>query len=163
MEAYVLRDADEIKTAPLQSDASGDGPFKQSLADCTNESGVIADYLEKLLSSPNQMITKNSSPKAKKHPLDLSPENFFMTSNEMNGKWRTSNHSFILIAIKFLYIKMKILSKLTKLVKSAHPSRIGIIRKAKKKEKNISQRELVLWLPLLARHHSLSSCSAMPI
>lgn len=61
------------------------------MADCTNESGVIADYLEddsfgKLLSSPNQMVARNSSPKVKKHPLDLSPEHFFMTSNEMNGK-----------------------------------------------------------------------------
>lgn len=87
----MCRDAqdEETKTAPLQSDASGDDAFKQAIADCTNESGVIADYLEddsfgKLLSSP----TRNSSPKAKKHPLDLSPE-FFMTSNEMNGKFRS--------------------------------------------------------------------------
>jgi hypothetical protein len=70
------------------------------VADCTNESGVIADYLEddsfgKLLgtSSSSNVMTKNSSPKAKKHPLDLSPENFFMTSNEMNGKCQiTTQH-----------------------------------------------------------------------
>lgn len=78
----MCRDAqdEETKTAPLQS--TGDNLL---VADCTNESGVIADFLEddsfgKILSS------RNSSPKAKKSPLDLSPENFFMTSNEMNGK-----------------------------------------------------------------------------
>jgi len=92
IEAFVCRDAqeDESKTAPLQSELSGVDPFKQSVADCTNESGVIADYLEydsfghNMLGSPAQMIAKNSSPKAKKHPLDLSPESLFMTSNEMN-------------------------------------------------------------------------------
>lgn len=93
IEAFVCRDAqdEETKTAPLQSDTSETDAFKQAIADCTNESGVIADYLEddsfgKLLSSPNQMMARNSSPKVKKHPLDLSPEHFFMTSNEMNGK-----------------------------------------------------------------------------
>lgn len=86
----MCRDAqdEETKTAPLQST----GDCNLLVADCTNESGVIADYLEddsfgKILSSPvGHMATRNSSPKARKSPLDLSPENFFMTSNEMNGK-----------------------------------------------------------------------------
>jgi hypothetical protein len=86
IEAFVCRDAqdEETKTAPLQS--TGDSVL---VADCTNESGVIADYLEddfgKILSSPG-MTSKSSSPKARKSPLDLSPENFFMTSNDMNGE-----------------------------------------------------------------------------
>lgn len=91
IEAFVCRDAqdEETRNAPLQStEPSADcDPFKQGLAD---ESGVIADFLEddsfsKLLGS-SSLVARNSSPKAKKHPLDLSPENFFMTSNEMNGK-----------------------------------------------------------------------------
>jgi hypothetical protein len=94
IEAFVCRDAqdEDTKTAPLQStDVNGEDPFKQSIADSSNESGVIADFLEddsfgKLLGSPNHMVARNSSPKARKNPLDLSPENFFMTSNEMNGK-----------------------------------------------------------------------------
>lgn len=87
IEAFVCRDAqdEETKTAPLQS--TGDNLL---VADCTNESGVIADYLEdetfgKVLNSPS-LASRNSSPKAKKSPLELSPENFFMTSNEMNGE-----------------------------------------------------------------------------
>jgi len=86
IQAFVYRDAqdDDIKTATLQ--LTNDSLL---IGECTNESGVIADYLEddsfgKLLSSPCHMTVRNSSPKAKKHPLDLSPENFFMTSNEMN-------------------------------------------------------------------------------
>jgi hypothetical protein len=93
IEAFVCRDAqdEDTKAAPLQStDVNGDDPFKQSIADCTNESGVVADYLDdsfgKLLNTSNHMVARNSSPKAKKNPLELSPENFFMTSNEMNGK-----------------------------------------------------------------------------
>lgn len=98
----MCRDAqdEETKTAPLQSnDTNGNDLFRQSTADCTNESGVIADYLDdsfgKLLNaSSNMMVTRNSSPKAKKHPLDLSPENFFMTSNEMNGKFEPVTASY---------------------------------------------------------------------
>lgn len=94
IEASLYRDVQngETKTAPLQSnDLSGDDPFKQSLADCTNESGVVSDFLEddsfgKLLSArPSSFAgAKNSSPKSKKSPLDLSPENFFMTTTEIN-------------------------------------------------------------------------------
>lgn len=83
----MCRDAqdEETKTAPLQS--TGDNLL---VADCTNESGVIADYLDdetfgKVLNLPN-LASRNSSPKVKKSPLELSPENFFMTSNEMNGE-----------------------------------------------------------------------------
>ena len=84
----MCRDAQDEDTKPLQSTSSDNHLM---VADCTNESGVIADYLEdesfgKLLSTSNHMVAKNSSPKPKKNPLDLSPENFFMTSNEMNGK-----------------------------------------------------------------------------
>lgn len=101
IEAFVCRDAqdEETRNAPLQStEPSADcDPFKQGLADATDESGVIADYLEdesfsKLLGS-SSLVARNSSPKAKKHPLDLSPENFFMTSNEMNGK--SNANSFV--------------------------------------------------------------------
>ncbi|CRK99003.1 CLUMA_CG012079, isoform A [Clunio marinus] len=87
IEAFVCGDAqDDSKTAPLKS--TSDNLF---MADCTNESGVIADYFEDdsfnnllNLSSAPVRGAVHSSPKEKKHPLDLSPENFFMTSNEMN-------------------------------------------------------------------------------
>lgn len=147
----MCRDAqdEETKTAPLQS--TGDNVL---VADCTNESGVIADYLEddnfgKILSSPG-MTSKSSSPKARKSPLDLSPENFFMTPNEMNGKWRK-------IAVN-------------KSFKTNKTQKIGYRTFIKLPDWNIktqiiSQRELFLWLPFhpFARHHSLSSCSAMQI
>lgn len=114
IEAFVCRDAqdEETKTAPLQS--TGDNPM---MTDSTDESGVISDFLEedsfgKLLGTSLHVAARNSSPKAKKHPLDLSPENFFMTSNEMNGKWRQLH--FILFSV---HIKTtKFMSKLTKLV-----------------------------------------------
>lgn len=36
-----------------------------------------------------EMKSVTDSPKgAKRSSLDLSPDNFFMTSNEINGKWR---------------------------------------------------------------------------
>jgi len=102
----VCRDAqdEEVKSAPLQSTAAsnGDDPFKQSIGggDCntTDESGVIEDYLEEdsfgLLGSTSASTSaaalemrSTSSPKTnKRNPLDLSPENFFMSNNDMNGK-----------------------------------------------------------------------------
>lgn len=61
---------------------------------------------------------KSSSPKTKKYALDLSPENFFMTSTEMNGKCRLPCPS------PFMYIKKSV--KLTKLVKAQTRSSLGI-------------------------------------
>lgn len=92
IEAFVCRDAQEedMKSAPLQG-TSGDDSFKQqSLGDSISENGVIEDYLEedsfgKLLRSANSAEIKSPSPKLKKNQLDLSPD-FFMTSNEINGK-----------------------------------------------------------------------------
>lgn len=145
IEAFVCRDAqdEETKTAPLQS--TGDN--LQLVADCADESGVISDFLEedsfgKLLGTSLHMAARNSSPKAKKHPLDLSPENFFMTSNEMNGKWPGLSKAphLILSCIK----TTKSMSKLTK--QKLVNAWIGT---HKTNSKSISQRELFLWLPFI--------------
>lgn len=88
IEAFVCRDTqdEEAKTSGTT--------FKSPLLDGDHASNdEIVTYLNsesspygKLSSAHFEM--KNDSPKAmtKRSPLDLSPENFFMSSNEINGK-----------------------------------------------------------------------------
>jgi hypothetical protein len=94
IEAFVCRDAqdEEAKT----SGTTATSTFKSPLLDgdhATTSNDEIVKYLDNE-SSPYGKFTsahfemKHDSPKAmtKRSPLDLSPENFFMTSNEMNGE-----------------------------------------------------------------------------
>lgn len=93
IEAFVSREAQDEDLKTTLSETSVD--FKSPNNSTSNENGVFDNCLGESSSSYSNLIQTSSqselsdasSPKAKRSPLDLSPENFFMTSNEINGKF----------------------------------------------------------------------------
>ena len=104
IEAFVSREAqdeDLLKSASL-SETSVD--FKSPntntstsneqhgvFDNCLGESSSSSSYSNLIQTTSQSELNVESSPKAKRSSLDLSPENFFMTSNEINGKYRDEN------------------------------------------------------------------------
>lgn len=102
IEAFVSRDAqdEDLKTTTTLSETSvdfnkthnistsnGSGVFDNCLGESSSSYNI--NHSSSLVETPNQLQLNddNPSPKAKRSPLDLSPENFFITSNEINGKF----------------------------------------------------------------------------
>lgn len=100
IEAFVCRDAQDEEAKTLSETTGGTKAFLLS-GDVDNSTTSNHDEIVKYTtidspygkfsSASNHFEMKNvtDSPKgAKRSSLDLSPDNFFMTSNEINGKWR---------------------------------------------------------------------------
>jgi hypothetical protein len=100
----------DIKTSSLLSSSSSSTAMGDSTS---NENVIVENYLDEPSTSSFDIRLLNStaaasstemkaepsesSPRAKRHhPLDLSPENFFMTSNEINGTFLIFSHSLSL-------------------------------------------------------------------
>ncbi|XP_070492027.1 transcription factor E2f1-like [Chironomus tepperi] len=89
IEAFVSREAQDEDLKTTLSETSVD--FKSPNNSTSNENGVFdnclgesSSYSNLIQTSSQSELSVESSPKVKRSPLDLSPENFFMTSNEIN-------------------------------------------------------------------------------
>lgn len=113
IEAFVCRDAqdEEAKTSGTTIATS---TFKSPLLGgdhATTSNEEIVNYLDNESSPYGKLSSahfeiKHDSPKAitKRSPLELSPENFFMTSNEMNGEFEEFLYFLIKISHKTLEV-----------------------------------------------------------
>lgn len=86
------RDAqdEDLKTSTLSETSEDLQPQTNNsngvLDNCLGESSTYNNNSSLLETSNHSDLSEASSSKTKRNPLDLSPENFFMTSNEINGQ-----------------------------------------------------------------------------
>lgn len=105
IEAFVSRDAldEDLKTTSLSETSedlkqitNSNGVFDNCLGESTSSSTYNSTSLIQQSSNHTELNpdSNTSSKTNSKTPLDLSPENFFMTSNEMNGQCHNISYFF---------------------------------------------------------------------
>lgn len=116
IEAFVSREAQDEDLKTTLSETSVD--FKSPNNSTSNENEVFdnclgesSSYNNLLQTSSQSELNVDTSPKAKRSSLDLSPENFFMTSNEINGKFAfLSLHAFYYLLSCFFFLFLSLIS-----------------------------------------------------